>query len=283
MNGCRGTVLLISSLALAGCESTALSETVLGALLESTSTVTGDVIDGTQVEGARRLMDGTTDTLCANSSNVICRNLTATLVQGFSTEFVRRMTQRDVDLMGEARRRSVESGEEQSWDNPESGSRGTVIAMPAARKPPAPTPIKIERDKVEALPPMDAIGEAYVVTSSSTANMRSGPATTYPVVGSLQSGQVVQAIARVRDKNWFLVGATQAASGYVFGTLVAPQPASDEPIVDLPAPPEVDIEDVTVSMASDCYTTQQTIVLADGATEQAEVTSCRTPNGWVQV
>ncbi len=36
-------------------------------------------------------------------------------------------------------------------------------------------------------------------------------------------------------------------------------------------------------MASECYTTTQTVTLADGSSEKAKVTSCRTPNGWTTV
>jgi hypothetical protein len=36
-------------------------------------------------------------------------------------------------------------------------------------------------------------------------------------------------------------------------------------------------------MTAECYTTSQSVSLADGTTEEATVTSCRTPDGWVQV
>ncbi|MFW6093691.1 MAG: SH3 domain-containing protein [Pseudomonadota bacterium] len=44
-----------------------------------------------------------------------------------------------------------------------------------------------------------------------------------------------------------------------------------------------DVAEVDVEMASECYTTTQTITLANGETEEAAVTSCRTPDGWAQV
>jgi len=276
-----GTVLL--TLTLGGCETTGLGGAVLGTILESAENTTGGVFNSSKFKGARKLMNGTTDALCGSTPTAMCRNFSANLVLGLSNEFVERMTQRDVDLMGDARSRSITSGQTTTWENPETGASGSVTATPAPPKAPEATQIKVAKEQVAALPPMDAVGESYMVKSESGVNMRSGPGTQHNVVGNLGGKQRVQAIAKVRNANWYLVGQDDVASGYVFGNLIEPAPILQATAPPAPAPEPLEVEQATVSMAAECYTTSQSIVLADGATEEAEVTSCRTPNGWVQV
>jgi hypothetical protein len=69
--------------------------------------------------------------------------------------------------------------------------------------------------------------------------------------------------------------------GYVSGDLIAPAPVQ----LDDSPPPEQEAasREVEVAVAAECYTTTQSVTLADGTSENATVTSCRTPTGWVQV
>lgn len=78
---------------------------------------------------------------------------------------------------------------------------------------------------------VDAMNENRQV--SSNANVRSGPGTTYPVVGGLDAGAVVRLTGRVRDRDWYRLtveGRTAFVHGSVLGP-VATTPAPTPPAV----------------------------------------------------
>lgn len=75
--------------------------------------------------------------------------------------------------------------------------------------------------------------------------------------------------------------------GYVFAELLRPwTPPPEEPAQaqasEEPAD-DTDVDQVQVEMASECFTTTQSVTLADGTSEEARFTSCRTPDSWAQV
>ena len=227
--------------------------------------------------------------LCGSDSWNVCHNATAVMLAGFTDEFIKRMSQEDVRQASDARDRSVRERTPQTWKNPESGASGTVESKPAESRPPKPTTVTVAQDQVETdkLPIMDAIGEPYQVTASKKVNVRGGPGTDYSVVDSLAPKAQITAIAKVRDAAWYMVGRSNIAIGYVLGDLIGPrdfETPTPAPTTAPAAPPAaVPSKEVQVPMASECYTTTQRVTLKDGTSEEAKVTSCRTPNGWAQV
>lgn len=280
----------------AGCESTGGVGSILGGIIEGTKQGVTQGVGNSALEVTAGAMADATNVLCGSTSSTACRNLTSTLLVGFSAEFIRQMSQRDLKMIAAARDRSVRTGQIETWQNPQTGASGSVDSTLAAPKPPQPTPIKVQKNTVEALPVLDAVGDEYIVTANGGANMRSGPATTYNIVNKAASGQTLTAIAKVQNQNWFLMGRDSIAAGYVFGDLVMPV-APDLSSADstatgtsatvaassLAAPPPAEVEEVVASMAAECYTTTQNVTLGDGSSEEATITSCRTPNGWAQV
>jgi hypothetical protein len=79
-----------------------------------------------------------------------------------------------------------------------------------------------------------------------------------------------------------MIGRGNVAIGYVFGNLIGPRDFS-APVTAPSVAPAPQAKEIQVTMASDCYTTTQRVTLKDGTSEEAKVTSCRTPNGWAQV
>lgn len=229
-------------------------------------------------------MLGAADKVCGETGTPWCRNLTGTVAASFTAEFIERMTAEDLEKAAEARKKSIETGEPQEWENPESGASGKVETKPAPPKPPEPTPIEVEEPVEMTAPIMDAVGEPYMVTASSGVNVRRGPGTEFPVVMKMASGERFNAIAKLQDANWYLVGKGTVGKGYASGDLIASAPVElDEPEPEPEPEPATDTREVEVAMAAECYTTNQSVTLADGTTEEAAVTSCRTPDGWVQV
>ncbi|MGH8494755.1 MAG: hypothetical protein ACREVN_01305, partial [Gammaproteobacteria bacterium] len=129
----------------------------------------------------------------------------AAAAKGFSAGFVERMTPGDLEEAAAARNRSIETGEPQTWSNPETGTAGTVRTVPAESRPAAPTQVTVG-ELIEVNAPMIAVGEPYIVTAPSGVNVRAGPGTQYPVVMQLADAQHFDAIARLRDDDWYLIG-----------------------------------------------------------------------------
>jgi len=287
----RLTGLLSVIVFCAGCETTS---SILDGIIEGTRQGVTQGVGDSALEATADAMADATDVLCGNTGSAACRNLTSTLLVGFSAEFIKQMSQRDLKMIAAARDRSVQTGQIESWQNPQTGASGSVDSTLAAPKPPQPTPIKVQKNTVEALPVLDAVGEEYIVTANGGANMRSGPATTYKIVNKAAGGQTLMAIAKVQNQNWFLMGRDSIAAGYIFGDLVMPVAPDLSPattpaatataaVASLTAPPATEVEEVTASIAAECYTTTQSVTLGDGSSEEATITSCRTPNGWAQV
>jgi|KBSSwiStaDraftv2_1062776.scaffolds.fasta_scaffold20273_2 hypothetical protein len=266
-----------------GCDTTG-GNNVLGSVMGQVgSSVAGNVMQQTVGAVATSApVAAATREVCGADSWGLCHNVTATMLAGFSADFVKRMSQEDVRQAAEARDRSLREGQPQIWTNPESGASGTVETKKAESTPPKPTTVAMEsRVEVDTLPIMDAIGEPYQVVSEKGANVRGGPGTTYSVVESLKAKDPITALAKVRGEDWYMIGRGNVAIGYVFGNLIGPRNFAT-PVTPVAAPAAT-TKDVQVTMASDCYTTTQRVTLKDGTSEEAKVTSCRTPNGWAQV
>ena len=250
---------------------------------EATRRVTGGAMDDMTGMASQATMLATANKVCGADGTMICRSLTGTIAAGFTAEFIERMTSEDLEKAGEARQKSIETGEPQEWKNPDSGASGTVETKPAPPRPPEPTPVKVEKQVEMTAPIMDAVGEPYVVTASNGVNVRQGPGTGFPVVMKMASGERFTAIAKLQDENWYLVGKGNTGKGYASGDLIASAPVVLKKEPEPAPPPAAETKEVQVAIAAECYTTSQNVRLADGTSEQATVTSCRTPDGWVQV
>ena len=176
------------------------------------------------------------------------------------------------------------SGQTATWSNPQSGASGTVTSQPAPPKAPAPVQIKAVPGSIGTPPEMVAVGERYIVKGARGANVRGGAGTTYPVVASLAANEQIMAIGRTTAGDWYMVGRGDVAIGYIAASLI--QKATDAipaTPTQAPPPPPANAETTQVVMSAECFTTTQTVKLGDGSSQQAQVTSCRTPNGWAQV
>ncbi|MGH8494756.1 MAG: SH3 domain-containing protein [Gammaproteobacteria bacterium] len=244
--------------------------------------VSSGTMSGVSAAASQAAMLGAADEVCGETGTPWCRNLTGTVAASFTAEFIERMTREDLEKAAEARKKSIETGEPQVWENPESGASGKVETKPAPAKPPEPTPIKVEEPVEMTAPIMDAVGEPYVVTAASGVNVRRGPGTQFPVVMKMASGERFNAIAKLQEDNWYLVGKGTVGKGYASGDLIGSAPVELEETKPEPEPAAA-TKEVQVAMAAECYTTTQSVTLGDGTTEEATVTSCRTPDGWVQV
>ena len=114
-------------------------------------------------------------------------------------------------------------GETVTWESEESSATATITARDSRQQT---REIEILRDnRIDAPPGLEIIGRPFVSVGSNV-NLRTGPSTSAPVVGKLAKGDVVNAIGKVEDEPWIMIGRTNIAMGYVHSSLVAEQDES---------------------------------------------------------
>ena len=192
---------------------------------------------------------------------------------------------------------TAQDGETVEWASEESGAKARITTTGTRQER---KDIDLLRDRrVDSPPPLDIIGKPYASLGSSV-NLRAGPSTGTPVVGSLDKGEVVHAIGKVQGAPWVMIGRNNIALGYVHASLVAEHDPSvaeqqatltgtfelddvDMEAVNREAQEVFEIDDLvtvgdTVEVATDCRTVDIEIV-AGTQTETESVDACRGPNG----
>ncbi len=95
-------------------------------------------------------------------------------------------------------------------------------ATPALQAPATPTPSQRPTPSRQVpatpAPQIDEIETPYKVVK--TANLRAGPWTKSPIVGSLKKGEKIRATGRVAGRNWYRITTKTGLSGFVYGELI---------------------------------------------------------------
>ena len=176
--------------------------------------------------------------------------------------------------------KSLQTSQPQSWHNPNTG----VTAKTSIKKTMTEhknVQVKILKDKVKTLPPMNFIGEEY--SANNSLNVRAGPGTDYRVVDKLGTGEHVKVVGQVIGKPWYMISKNGVGSGFVYTSLLTAIPVENQPAPQsapsVPLPPS-QVESATVSATSDCKVVTQEVTLNNGKTATEDVTACRGPNGW---
>jgi surface antigen len=169
-----------------------------------------------------------------------------------------------------AARRALDTGQNASWNNPQTGASGRVTMVstrPYDVATAQPVSLAGVRFAAGVEPQGPYFGAAGRYQASSRVNLRGAPNPQGRVVGQLQPGETIEAMARVRayPTDFLLVGSGGVAIGYVSDAAVQP---------------------MTRSYASNgnpvCRTFDQTMTTGSGETETNRYTACQSPNGeWV--
>lgn len=122
----------------------------------------------------------------------------------------------------------------------------TTVATATATLTPTSAP-EVEEPAEE--PAAETTDQAQVVTESNI-NVRGGPSTDYPIVGTLQSGDSALITGQNAAGDWWQIQ-IDGDSGWVLGQLVTAENATAVPVVDAPpAPPTPTAEPETVAEAT---------------------------------
>jgi surface antigen len=156
-----------------------------------------------------------------------------------------KLQKNDRDKAERAAQDALETGQNQSWTNAETGASGTVAVANAGGSGATLAGLKFA-DGVEPAGNFTKVGDSY--TTKSTANLRAAPNAKGAVRSTLPAGQRVWVPAQVKGQPWMLVSDNGVAQGYVSAPLLAK---------------------TTTASASNCKMVTQSVSLP-GESEQSE-------------
>lgn len=258
----RTALVGVISLGLAGCETLSGYEFAGGAIGATIATYLTEDVDNPYVRAA--LIAGGT--------------IAGTYIGG---EIGRLLSEEDQEKFIETQQTALATGETQTFSNPDTGVSGRVEVVETNVTPPnqlgSTTEVTYLRDRVDSPPSMTLISAPYRAANRS--NVRSGPGTDYRIVSSLDSGEVVQAIGRVRDSNWYMISEGGPATGFVHASLLAP---TTQPLTAASEYDEAEVVSASVDVNRECRTVRQSIVI-EGETLTEDQTLCQQGNGTWQI
>ncbi|HEX6859691.1 MAG TPA: SH3 domain-containing protein [Caulobacteraceae bacterium] len=159
-----------------------------------------------------------------------------------------------------AMRAALDSGQTQSWSNPQTGAWGKVEVVSSSSGAPISGEGLNFAPGVQALASYEATAGGYVVAS--TVNLRAGPDTQTAALGQFKPGESFDGLGKVPGQPWILAGRYGQAIGYVAESLVRP---SD------------------YAMAASCRIVDQTIAAPGYGSTTERFNACRDAGGEWQV
>jgi surface antigen len=152
---------------------------------------------------------------------------------------------------------ALAKGENQSWDNPETGASGNVEVSSAVSGATL-SGLKFAKG-IEPWTGYRKVGGAFVSTSS--ANIRSRPGLDGQIVGKLPSGARVWVPAATEGAPWYLISDNGLANGYVSNAM---------------------LKRASTETASNCRMVRQTVAMANQGSESETFQACKDNAGqWV--
>lgn len=190
----------------------------------------------------------------------------------------RMLDERDRQRLAQSTFETLQTGQAQSWHNPETGvTAKTSVKQTSTQK--EQVEVKVLKDKVKEVPPMDFIGEEY--SAKGKVNVRGGPGTDYVVVDELAAGEHINVVGKVTGKSWYMISRSGVGSGFVYDSLLTAVPMENWSVAKSETPvPEQEVQTAAVTATRDCRVVSQEVTLDSGKSAIEEVTACRGPNGW---
>lgn len=162
---------------------------------------------------------------------------------------------------------ALDRGQTQTWTNPQTGASGrvqVVSTQPYAQPQAVPSLAGLRfASGVEPQAGYQGAGGRY--TAANRVDLRAGPVSTARVVGQVQAGQSIEALARVTGApGWLLAGRDGVAVGYVKEAALRPVGANGYAAAPL------------------CRTFEQSFTAPGGQPETQRYTACQNAGGeWV--
>lgn len=181
------------------------------------------------------------------------------------------LTRRDQQGIAETSQQALNTGQTQTWTNPDTGVSTTAEVQEVAYRP-APTGSADDGTSRLAwtVPTMELVGADYAATTKT--NVRGGPSTDYAVMDQLEVGETVRVVGKVANENWYMISRNGIGRGFVFGDLLrrtetrgysAERPQSGATQVN----------------ARECSIITQRVETPDGRTETRKAQACQRADG----
>lgn len=193
-------------------------------------------------------------------------------------EVGRRLSRGDQQGIAQTTQEALDSGQVQSWENPETGVYTRVSVQDA---PPGVSPRL--RPRLEQVPPLDLVNAYY--TADANINVRGGPGTDYVILRRLARGERVPVVGKVAGADWYLIAEDGQGSGFVYAPLLAPSGsragsgnAIREAMLAREQPRTYAVDE------GQCRLITQEVVLPGGAPRTHAFKACRQADGsWLEV
>jgi uncharacterized protein YraI len=116
---------------------------------------------------------------------------------------------------------------------------GAATAAPGGSPQPQPTsaPTEVAPTPLPTAPPAPPTAELPMVRANLNANVRSGPGTNYPVVGSMAGGEGAMVTGRNLDSSWWQISFQGGTAWIANSVVTANAAAATAPVVSAPPPP----------------------------------------------
>jgi surface antigen len=185
---------------------------------------------------------------------------------------------------------NAKDGEAVDWQNPDTGTKGTIKAVSTTEVSRETTIIRTKA--VQLTSNLELIGEEYKALKNS--NVRAAPTTNSAKVDYLEADTPITAVGRVSNSEWILVARGKTTIGYVYEPLISPmsdfeiaertsnqlrtEEQSSALFGDLSGS-DAEIVQETVTVKTKCRTMNYDVTTSSGENGGNEFTACKQSDG----
>ena len=267
------SLVLISTLALAGCETINTGKALVTA---------GGAVGGALLvdQAAKKLSKDERMKGVMTEEELRTVGIAAGAIAGglIANAIYSRLTAEDRTGVENATRQTASTGEAQTYTNPATGVvvRTRVLdqkTQTGNRR------IPVMKDRVQEFPPTELIGEMFVAQKDTP--ILAGPGKDFRNVGQLAKGSNIHVIGRVKNADWYVVEERGAAGGFVAKSALKVAETGAQRTVQPASTPVAPAETIaqTVETTASVRTIEQ-IVTIDGVETVEKVTVASSPTGW---
>lgn len=258
----RAACIVLAALALPGCN--------MSNIKEHTGTLAGGVLGVVVGDAACRKQDMELRNLCRLTGAAMGAYLGKQIGDRLQEADRLRHAQATAEVLAADQARA-----QSTWTNASGGTSGKVSVTRQSQNEQL-AQIPVLKDKVDAVPPLELIGEMY--TTDTGVNVRVGPSSSYKASEpGLAPGAQFNVVGRVIDNpKWLMISQDGAAAGYVHADYVKPLGLGT---VASETQPPAQASPVQVVTISTCKTVTHEIKYPDGQLQKESVDMCQQADG----
>lgn len=184
------------------------------------------------------------------------------------------LTKSDQQGIAQTSERALDTGQTQTWKNPDTGVTTTAEVQQAAYRP-APASSS-DADNADSrrlawrVPTMQLIGADF--EANTTSNLRGGPGTDYAVMDQLVSGERVHVVGKVVDADWYMISRNGIGRGFVHADLL-------NRVENARSDVRRASSDAVEQNVRECSILNQRVETPDGRTETKTARACKRQDG----